>query len=304
MKVLRWLMEGDPAIRWQALRDLADAPADVVAAERARVATEGWGAQLLALQGPNGSWGGPDDEGWMSTLFGLLLLRSMGLDPASPAAQRAIGRIREGVTWWQLDGRPFFDGETEPCINGGILCAGSYFGEPSARLVERLLGEQLADGGWNCEAPRSVRSSFHTTICVLEGLLAYEQARGPATAVTEARLRGQEYLLERHLLRSARTGEIIDRRWTRFCFPPRWRYDLLRGLDHLRLAGGPPDPRCAEAVGIVAQRRHQNGRWPMALVHRKRIPLETEGAIGRASRWNTLRALRVLRWADPSGASD
>ena len=296
MARIAWLLEGDPAIRWQVMRDLTGDPDEAVGAERARVASEGWGAGLLALQLPSGPWGSDTDEGWMTTVDALRLLRELGADPSSEPVRRAIDRIRDHLTWFQLDGRPFFEGETEPCINGAILAATSYFGVASDRLLDRLLGEQLEDGGWNCNAPPSRRSSFHTTICVLEGLLEYEKARGASVAVSQARARGQEYLLERRMFRSLRSGEVIDSSWTRFSFPTTWHYDVLRGLDYLRSAGVEPDERVAEAIGLVEKRRHQNGRWPMNRLHPDRIGFAVEPGVGQASRWNTLRSLRVLRW--------
>ena len=234
----------------------------------------------------------------MTTIDALALLKELGADPADEKVRRALDLVRDRITWWQLDGRPFFDGETEACINGRILAAGAYFGAAVDRLLERLLSEQLQDGGWNCEAPPSKRSSFHSTICVLEGLLEYEKARGPTAAVTDARARAEDYLLERRMFRSLSSGEVIDRRWTRFSFPPVWHYDVLRGLDYLRSAGVEPDERVAEAVEVVEQRRHQNGRWPLNHLHpdRVRVPLDMETDVGKASRWNTLRALRVLDW--------
>jgi hypothetical protein len=232
----------------------------------------------------------------MTTVDALALLKDLGADPAGGDVRRAIGLVRDRITWWQLDGRPYFDGETEPCINGRILAAGAYFGEASDRLVDRLLEEQLEDGGWNCEAPPSKRSSFHSTICVLEGLLEYEKARGATTAVTHARVRAQDYVLERRMFRSLTSGEVIDRHWTRFSFPTTWHYDVLRGLDYLRSAGVDPDERVAEAVELVEKRRHQNGRWPLHLLHPVRVPRDMEAEVGKASRWNTLRALRVLDW--------
>jgi len=294
--IVRWLLDADPSIRWQVMRDLVHEPDEVVAAERSRVAFEGWGARLLGLQTPGGHWGGDDDEGWMTTVYALALLKDLGVDPADGKVRRAIGLVRDRITWWQLDGRPYFDGETEACINGRILAAGAYFGAASDRLVDRLLGEQLEDGGWNSEAPPSKRSSFHSTICVLEGLLEYEKARDATAAVTHARARAQDYLLERRLLRSLASGEVIDHRWTRFSFPTTWHYDVLRGLDYLHSAGFEPDERVAEAVGLVEKRRHQNGRWPLGALHadRVRIPFDLEAGVGKASRWNTLRALRVL----------
>ena len=294
--ILTWLLDSDPAIRWQVLRDLIGAPAEAVAVERARIAKEGWGAQLLGQQAKSGQWGAADDRGWMTSIDALALLRVLGVDPHDKSVQRAIALVRDKITWHQLDGRPFFDGETEACINGSILASGAYFGAPCGVLLKRLLSEQLADGGWNCEAPKSKRSSFHSTICVLEGLLAHEAANGPSTIVEKARRRGQEYLLARRMFRSLSTGEVIDRRWERFAFPTWWHYDVLRGLDYLRGAGVKPDERMAEAVDVVRQRAHQNGRWPLNEVHDSRVPLAMEPGKGKASRWNTLRALRVLGW--------
>ena len=299
---LKWLLDSDPAIRWQVMRDLTGEAPDAIAAERSRVATEGWGAQLLARQSPAGNWGGPagEIEDLLITLYTLVVLKDLGLDPASKQARKMIDRVDKRLVFKPLNNRPFLHGETEPCINGRILGIGAYFKEPNDALANQLLGEQLEDGGWNCEAPKSRRSSFHTTICVLEGLLEYERAGRKSAAVTKARKRAENYLLERRMFRSLRTGEIIDKRWLRFSFPTFWHYDVLRGLDYLRNAGIKPDSRVREAIEIVIERRHQNGRWPLNLLHPEHIPLEMETGVGSASRWNTLRALRVLRWYNNS----
>jgi hypothetical protein len=291
------------------MRDLtAEAPA-TIAAERSRIANEGWAAQLLALQSPAGHWGGAQpDRGLLTTLYTLVVLMDLGLDPASKQARKMIHRVSNHLVFKPLNNRPFLHGETEPCINGRILAIGAYFHEPNDALAQQLLSEQLEDGGWNCEAgphvspkrPPSLRSSFHTTICVLEGLLAYERAGRKSPAITKARKRAEDYLLQRRLFRSLRTGEVIDKRWLRFSFPTFWHYDVLRGLDYLRNAEIKPDPRLSEAIQTVLQRRHQNGRWPLNLLHAERIPIEMETAVGGASRWNTLRALRVLRWFNPT----
>jgi hypothetical protein len=296
--VILWLLDSDPSIRWQVMQDLTQEPAEVIAAERQRVATEGWGARLLALQGPDGKWHGDIFLAkWAATFYALLLLRDMGLDPASEQAQKAAGLVRDRVTWGQEQGNsPFFEGEVEPCINGRVLALGAYFGGASDRLVDRLLGEQLEDGGWNCDAPPSRRSSFHTTICVLEGLFAYEKAKGASPAVTTARLRAQEFLLERHLFRRLSTGEVINPGWLTFSFPPTWHYDVLRGLDYLRSAGVKPDERVVEAVDLVTRKQRQNGRWPLENPHLDQVNFVMEGPAGADSRWNTLRALRVLNW--------
>ena len=298
---LKWLLDSDPAIRWQVMRDLTGEAPNAIAAERSRVATEGWGAQLLSLQSPAGNWGGPkEDRGLLLTFYTLVVLKDLGLDPASKEARKMIDRVDKRLVFKWHNNRPFLHGESEPCINGRILGLGSYFKEPNETLANQLLNEQLEDGGWNCEAPKSRRSSFHTTICVLEGLLEYERAGRKSAAVTKARKRAENYLLERRMFRSLRTGEVIDEHWLRFSFPTFWHYDVLRGLDYLRNAGMKPDSRIREAIETVIERRHQNGRWPLNLLHPERIPLEMETGVGKASRWNTLRALRVLRWHDCS----
>jgi hypothetical protein len=220
----------------------------------------------------------------------------LGVDPASKQARQMIDRVDNRLVFKWLDNRPYLHGETEPCINGRILGIGAYFKKPNDALAKQLLGEQLEDGGWNCEAPKSRCSSFHATICVLEGLLEYERAGRKLGAVAKARKRAENYLLERSMFRSLRTGKVIEKRWLRFSFPTFWHYDVLRGIDYLQNAGINPDSRVREAIEIVIERRHQNGRWPLNLVHPEYIPLEMETGVGRASRWNTLRALRVLRW--------
>jgi hypothetical protein len=244
----------------------------------------------------------------------LMLLRDLGLDPASDQARRAVDLVRDRVTWQgcgpqECDGNAFFEGEVEPCINGQVGAVGAYFAQDVGRIVDRLLSEQLPDGGWNCEAPnRSTRSSFNTTICVLEALLEHERAGVETPKVTEARLRGQEYLLERRLFRRRSTGEVIERdrkgggTWTRFAFPTWWHYDVLRGLEYLRGAGVTPDERVADAIELVASKRDANGRWPLEIRYPGVMPVETDEGEGRPSRWNTLRALRVLRWYDSCSA--
>jgi hypothetical protein len=305
---VRWLLDSDPSIRWQAMRDLTDAPAAGVAAERARVATEGAGARLLALQGSDGRWAGTAwNRGWDSTMHVLVLLREMGLDPTSDAARRALELVREHVTWQgcgppEIHGNGFFAGEVEPCINGQVGAAGAYFRQDVRGIVDRLLAEQLPDGGWNCDAEiGSTRSSFNTTICVLDALLEYDRNFGDP-AVTAARQRGQEYLLERRLFHRKSTGQPIehDRKggasWLRFAFPTWWHYDLLRALDYLREASVVPDERVAEAIDVVASKVDSQGRWPLETQYPGRMPVATDEGEGRPSRWNTLRALRVLDW--------
>jgi hypothetical protein len=316
--VIDWLLDADPAIRWQVLRDLADAPPGTVAAERARVVHEGWGARTLGLAGDDGLWEGgalfPGRDGqplpwsreegqpWTATAYSLVQLMDFGADPTDPRIRRAIALVQENARW-EHEGQPFFEGEVEPCINGLVVALGASCGVDVDPVVQRLLGEQMADGGWNCEAENgSVRGSYHTTIRVLEGLLLHERATGGSAAATEARRRGEAYLLDRHLFRRLTTGEPADPQFLQFAFPTRWHYDVLRGLEHFRTTGEPPDPRAAEALDLVRSRRQADGTWLLDHTWKGASHFPLDEGVGRPSRWNTLRALRVLRGAeDPVG---
>jgi hypothetical protein len=230
MSVVDWLLDSDPAIRWQVLRDLADASSEDVGSERARVEREGWGARLLAFEDADGLWDGGalfpasytgDEPGqpWTTTMHTLQTLQIFGLDPASAAAHRAIALIAENGRW-ENAGQRYFDGEVEPCINGRTIETGAYFAVEVTPIVARILGERLADGGWNCEVENgSVRSSFDTTINVLDGLLEFERATGGSAAVREARRSGELYLLERALFRRKSTGEVANSAYPEFAFP-------------------------------------------------------------------------------------
>lgn len=315
VSVLDWLLDGDPAIRWQVMRDLTDATPDEVAAERARVADEGWGARLLEEQGPDGLWaggacfpagyrGGEPGQPWTATMHTLQTLQILGLDPMSPAARRTIDLVTESGRW-EHAGQRYFDGEVEPCINGRTIQTGAYFGVDVTPIVERILGEQLDDGGWNCEAENgSVRSSFDTTLAVLDGLLEHELATGGSPEARMARRRGEDYLLERHLFRRKSTGEVVDPGYLAIAFPYYWHYDVLRALDHLRCSGRGADPRMGEAIEIVRSKRRADGRWPLDRIHPGRVHLHIEQPVGAPSRWNTLRAERVLRWWDATAGDE
>lgn len=307
MDVIDWLLDADPGIRWQVKRDLLDEPEESVAAERRMVAEEGWGARLLSLRDRDGQWAGgafwpkagPVGPGqpWTATLFTLVMLKDLGLEPSHPKARETVAQVRE-ASRWEHAGQRFFDGEVEPCINGRTVGIGAYFGEDVSGIVDRLLGEQMDDGGWNCEQENgSTRGSFHTTINVLEGLLEYEAATGSSPEVSAARTQGEEYLLERRLMRRRSTGDVIDLDWTLFAFPTRWRYDVLRALEYFQEATERPDPRLDDALDLVGSKRDPDGRWRLDRTHRGDVHFDMEEE-GGPSRWNTLRALRVLRWAE------
>jgi hypothetical protein len=318
MEVMDWLLAGDPAIRWQVMRDLTRAPVEQVAAERSRIETEGWGARLLAVRDRDGQWDGgacfprrivddwragiepdfSDGQPWTSTLPTLMLLRDLGLDPASATAHEAIPLVAANCRW-EHEGQAFFDGEVEACVNGRTLSIGAYFGVEVDDLAGRLLADQLDDGGWNCWTEHGATvSSFDSTICVLEGLLEYELSGGRVD-VAGARQRGEEYLLERQLFRRRSTGVVPAERWLQFSWPPRWHYDVLRALDHFRRAGdAATDGRIAEAVQLLRDKRQPDGTWLLENTHPGETQFEFEDGDGCPSRWNTLRSQRVLNWYD------
>jgi hypothetical protein len=309
--VVDWLLDSDPAVRWQVLRDLTGATAGEVAAERARVAREGWGARLLERQGADGRWAGgtyfpvpnpdaghDDRQPWTATAFSLQQLYEFGADPADERVRAAVARVA-GNAPWEADGLPFFHGEVEPCVNGMTVALGVYFGyvAEAGGVVERLLGDRLPDGGWNCYAfAGSTVSSFASTLDVLEGLLAYERATGGSPAIAAARQSGEEYLLDRRLFRRRSTGEPASDAFLQFSYPPRWHYDVLRALSYFRLADR-RDPRLDQALDLVEAKRQPDGTWLLENTHPGAVHFELEDGDGRPSRWNTLRALRVLDWA-------
>ncbi|WP_119268395.1 squalene cyclase [Taklimakanibacter deserti] len=317
--VIDWLLDSDPSIRWQVMRDLLDASPARWQAERAKVETEGWGARLLSHQDADGQWAGgafipagfdPREwrergQPWTATSFSLTQLREFGLDPSSNRARRTVELI--GVhSHWDEGGQPFWEGEIEECINGRTVADGAYFDIDVSSIVDRLAGERLADGGWNCERINgSQRSSFASTINVLEGLLEYEKAAQGTPRSREARRSGEAYLLERRLFRRLGTGEPADERFLQFLHPNRWRYDVLRALDYFRasalLDGAAPDPRLSEAIDHVRSKRREDGTWLLDWSLPGREWFEVDDGPGKPSRWVTLKALRVLRWWGASG---
>ncbi len=306
-RTLAWLLDGDPAIRWQTLRDLVGAGASTVERERRKVAREGWGARLLSEQDPEGTWaGGRSSDGglyspkWISTTYTMLLLRDLGLPASNRQARRACPLLLDGGL--QRDGGVNYGwrGRSETCITGMVLSILGHFEHQDERLdtlADYLLEQQMPDGGWNCQRDLgATHSSVHTTISVLEGLRLYELHRGRRRhALRAAQCAGREFLLAHRLFRSHRTGEVIKPILLRFSFPPRWHYDVLRALDHFRAVGAPRDPRLAEAIGLVRAKRRPDGRWNLENRYRGKTWFELE-RLGAPSRWNTLRALRVLKW--------
>jgi hypothetical protein len=312
--VIDWLLDSDPSIRWQVMRDLLDAPETQWRKERALVEAVGWGAQLLSYEDEDGQWAGgaflPRDfdprewqeigQPWTATAFSLSQLREFGLDPSSPRARRAVELIGANSRWDHA-GQPYWEGEVEECINGRTVADGAYFGRDVSAIVARLVSERLDDGGWNCERVNgSVRSSFATTINVLEGLLGYERATGGTPASRAARRSGEGFLLVRHLFRRLSTGAPADDQFLCFVHPTRWHYDVLRALDYFRAAASlheaSPDPRLGQAVDHVRRRRLEDGTWPLDVRVPGRVWFDVDDGVDQPSRWVTLRAMRVLKW--------
>ena len=306
-QVVRWLLAGDPAIRWQTLRDLVGASEITVGRQRSKVAREGWGARLLARQDPEGTWaGGLSSDGglyhpkWISTTYTMLLLRDFGLAAGNRQAGKACTLLLDGGL--QKDGGINYGwrGRSETCITGIVLSLLSHFAHDDDRvdvLAQYLLEQQMPDGGWNCQRDLgATHSSVHTTISVLEGLRLYELHRARnVQALQAAQRRGREFLLVHRLFRSHRTGTVIKPVFTRFAYPPRWHYDILRALDYFQAVNAPRDARLAEAIGIVHSSQRKDGRWSLEHAYKGKTYFELE-RLGAPSRWNTLRALRVLRW--------
>jgi len=314
--VVNWLLDSDPSIKWQTMRDLLDRPESEWAEERKKVEFEGWVARLLSLQDEDGQWDGgsfvPGDfseakwkaEGqpWTATYPTMTKLRNLGLDPKSERAKKTVELLRKNCRW-DHDGQPYWDGEVEECINGQTVATGAYFGVDVSPIVNRLLGGRMEDGGWNCDSERgSVRSSFDTTINVLEGLLEYERATGGTPESIAARKSGEEYLLKRGLFRRLSNGEVVDRKYLGFFDPNHWHYDILRALDYFRyqsaVTGSSPDPRLKDAVEHVRSKRLEDGKWPVDREVKGRVWFEFHDGVGKPSPWVTLRAMRVLKWWD------
>jgi hypothetical protein len=315
---IAWLLDSDPSIRWQVMRDLLGADEAEWSTERAKVETEGWGAKLLSVQDADGRWAGgaflpagftreewkKEGQPWTATCFAVNQLREFGLDPESASARRTVELVGRNCKW--ENGQPFWQGETEECINGRTLADGAYFGADVAGIVALLLGQRQPDGGWNCDrSDGSTCSSFASTINVLEGLLEYESATGGTAESRDARRTGEEYLLRRSLYRRLSTDRPADERFLSLLHPNRWRYDVLRALDYFRAASllidSSPDPRLADAIGYLRSKQSSNRTWALDWILPGRAWLSIDDGPGNPSRWITLRALRVLRWWDARG---
>lgn len=313
---LEWMLDSDPALRWQVERDLVGAPEEVWQETRARVATEGFGARLLALQDDDGQWAGgsffpagffdsPEaraepGQPWTATTWTLNSLREWGLDSSALAgtADKLAANSR-----WDYDDLPYWGGEVDCCINAWTLANGLWLGVDMTPLAEWFVEHRLEDGGWNCEwVEGSTRSSFHSTLNSLKGLLAYEVATGGTDATRSARRAGEEYLLERQLMRRLSTGEMVAPWVLHLTYPFRAYYSVLNVTDYFRSAslvdGTGPDPRMAEAIEAVRATRRPDGTWLQMGRHPGRVWFEVDVGEGEPSKWLTFYATRVLNWWD------
>ena len=316
-ELIDWLLDSDPALRWQVERDVLGAPEEVWSATRARVATEGFGARLLALQDPDGQWAGGaffprnfkfeqmpvEGQPWTATTWSLNALREWGVDPSAlgDTAQRLASNSR-----WEYDNLPYWGGEVDACVNAWTLANGVWLGADVEGLATWFVEHRLADGGWNCEwVEGATGSSFHSTLNSLKGLLAYEAATGGTADTRAARRAGEEYLLARRLMRRLSTGELVAPWVTHFAFPFRWSFSVLNAADYFRaaalLGGTPPDPRMAEAMEAIRAQRQPDGTWLQAGRHPGRVWFEIDVPAGEPSKWLTLSGMSVLAWWDASG---
>jgi len=312
-----WLLDADPALRWQVERDLTDAPREAWGTTRVRVATEGFGARLLALQDTDGQWAGgaffPSDfdfhgpeaaEGagqpWTATTWALNSLREWGLDVDDLAG---TAELLAANSQWEYNNLPYWDGEVDCCINAYTLANGAWLGTNVTGIAQWFLDHQMADGGWNCGwVNGSTRSSFHSTLNVLKGLLYYEAATGGSDALRAARRAGEEYLLQRQLLRSISTGELVGPWVTQFSYPFRWFYSVLNAADYFRAAalydGTAADRRLADAIEVIRDARGPDGKWLQGQRHPGRVWFEVDVPPGEPSKWLTFYGTRLLTWWD------
>ncbi|PSL56142.1 hypothetical protein B0I31_104433 [Saccharothrix carnea] len=314
-----WLLDSDPALRWQVERDLLHAPPEVWEATRAKVATEGFGARLLALQDPDGQWAGgaffpagfdfhgPEavegaGQPWTATTWTLNSLREWGLD-AKVLRDRDTAGLLDRNCRWEYDDLPYWGGEVDCCINAWTVQNGLWLGADVTGIVDWFVEHRLPDGGWNCEwVEGSTRSSFHSTLNSLKGLLDHDAATGGTDATRAARRAGEEYLLERGLFRRLSTGEPVAPWVNRFSYPFRWYYNVLNAAEYFRRAslldGTPPDPRMADAIELIRAERQPDGTWLQARRHPGRVWFEVDVPAGEPSKWLTLSGTRVLDWWD------
>jgi hypothetical protein len=313
---IAWLMDSDPALRWQVERDLLGEAPEVWEATRERVATEGWGRRLLDLQDPDGLWAGGaffpadyDFEGpehtdgaqpWTATTWTLCSLREWGLDPAVLRERHTVELLARNARW-EYDDLPYWGGEVDCCINAWTVANGVWLGADVSGIVGWFLEHRLSDGGWNCEWERgSTRSSFHSTLNTLKGLLAFETAIGSTDAIRAARHAGEEYLLRRNLFRRLTSGERVGPWVDRFAYPHRWTYSVLNAADYFRQAAQfddvKPDQRITEAVDMIRAARRPDGTWLQAGRQPGRVWFEIDAPAGHPSKWLTLIGTRVLAW--------
>lgn len=315
---LDWLLDSDPALRWQVEHDLIGAPEHVWQATRAQIAHQGFGAVILARQDADGQWAGgayapapgfsdagvierrAGDQPWIATTWALRDLREMGLDAEALAG--TAEKLAENCRW-EYDDLPYWGGEVDVCINAFTLATGAWLGADVSALRAWFPQHRLADGGWNCEAEEgdSERSSFHSTLNAVVEMLAYERITGDGS-LRDTRHAGEEYLLERRLMRRLSTGEIVGDWVTDFIAPSRWQYSALSALDHFRqvseFEGSEPDRRLAEAVEAVRASRRPDGTWLQGGAHGGAVWVETDVPPGEPSKWLTLIGTRVLDWWD------
>jgi len=300
-EVINWLLDGDVVIQYQVYRDLLDEDRKDL---REKISKEGWGRKYLLLRNKDGHWGrGFYSPKWTSSHYTLIDLKNLGISPDIREAKETIELI--------IQNNKITDGGIHPeiksnhsdvCVNGMFLNYACYFGTEEEKLesvVDFILSQQMKDGGFNCRSNKggAEHSSLHTTLSVLEGILEF-RINGYKYRISELRkaeFESKEFILRHKLYRSHRTGNIIKSDFLKFPYPPRWYYDIMKSMDYFQTSKSGYDERMQDAIDEIIKKRRKDNTWSLQASHPGKVHFEIEKG-GMPSRWNTLRAMRILKY--------
>ncbi|HLP15689.1 MAG TPA: hypothetical protein VK470_05490 [Bacteroidota bacterium] len=297
--IINWLLDGDVAIQYQVYRDLLHSDKRRL---QDRIAREGWGARFLSFRHDDGHWGGGFYvHKWISTHYTLLDLKNLSIAPRQKDIRSTIQKIAREQKGSDGGINPSRGStKSDVCVCGMFLNYASYFGADEDGLrsvVDFILSQHMADGGFNCRSnyTGATHSSLHTTLSVIEGIREYA-CNGYTYRLADlkkAEEASRQFILLHRLFRSHRTGEIINKNFLMLSHPSRWKYDILRALEYFYFSGVKYDERMADALNVLVKKQRSDLKWPLQAKHSGRTHFDMERT-GEASRWNTLRAMRVL----------